>query len=472
MSKTPSGAESPRHNHIVFPETESLVTFRTTPHAVCFLQHAARQDHRMQLDADENGVVRFHAKAAKDAPPIEMMLEVSGERGKKTVHRLELRADPAHSAHNGPPMASASPKTRTIRPALTGDQLRLSNADLLALGYPPRPDPVVSPSRHARWLRQVSRPFAAVNPTRIPHPGVSFGKSYPSISFTKSHPGLKLMAPTLPLPPPLVHSMFNSNSGTWSGAFLSNPNGQFYSIQADWNAPGVIGLPFGPGYSAVAEWIGLDSSGTDLYQAGTDSECFNFWEFGWVFTNYWMWIELLPFAPWGVPNFPVSPGDSISVDIFVADQSGMTWFQNQDEGNGGLTSADDSVWFMLYNHTQGASFWGTLPVAPVNLGGLQSTGFTGTTAEFIIERPTDLNSNTPYPLASFGLAAMQSCWYGDALYGARQWALAADGTTPFDGNLAYLNMQNSNDLLALPISVPDPTSPSGFEILWLWTNYS
>jgi Peptidase A4 family len=463
MSKTPSGTKSPRHNHIVYPETESLVTFQATPHAVCSLRHAARQDHRLQLDADENGVVRFHAKAAKNAAPIEMMLEVGGGSGKKTVHTLELRADPTHSADAEPQMASASPRARNIRPALTGDQLKLSNTDLLARGYPPRPDPAVSPSRHARWLRQVSQPFAAVDPTRIPHPGVS---------FAKSHPALKLMAPTLPLPPPVAHSMFNSNSGIWSGAYLSNPNGQFYSIQADWNVPGVFGLPNGPGYSAVAEWIGLDSSGTDLYQAGTDSECFNFGEFGWVFTNYWIWIELLPFAPWGVPNFPVSPGDSISVDIFVADQSGMTWFQNQNEGNGGLTGADDSVWFMLYNYTQGASFWGTLPVAPVNLGGLQSTGFTGTTAEFIIERPTDTSSNTPYPLASFGFATMQGCWYGDALYGDRPWALAADGTTPFDGNLAYLNMQNSGDLLALPFSLPDPTSPSGFEILWLWTNYS
>jgi hypothetical protein len=58
-----------------------------------------------------------------------------------------------------------------------------------------------------------------------------------------------------------------------------------------------------------------------------------------------MWIESLPFAPWGVPNFPISPGDAISLDIFVADQNGTTWFQNGSWG--GLTPADDSVWFML-----------------------------------------------------------------------------------------------------------------------------
>jgi hypothetical protein len=180
-------------------------------------------------------------------------------------------------------MTPATHNARTIRPALQGDQLKLSNADLLARGYPPRPDPTVSPARHARWLRQVSQPFAAVNPTRVPHPGVSFAKSHPALKLEAPtlplpppHPALKLKSPTLPLPPPLVRSIFNSNSGTWSGAYLSNPNGQFYSIQADWNAPGVFGLPYGPGYSAVAEWIGLDNSGTDLYQAGTDSECFNF----------------------------------------------------------------------------------------------------------------------------------------------------------------------------------------------------
>jgi hypothetical protein len=181
----------------------------------------------------------------------------------------------------------------------------------------------------------------------------------------------------------------------------------------------------------------------------------------------------LPFDPWAVPNFTVSPGDSISVDIFVADQNGTTWYQNGTWG--GLTSQDNSVWFMLYNHSRNLSFWGTLPTAAVTLGGRSSTPFTGSSAEFILERPSygSPGNYVAYPLANFVLAAMQGCWYGDSQYGDRAFPLGADGSSPFDGNLSYLNMQNTatGDLLDLAISVPDPTSPEGSEILWVWTNY-
>jgi hypothetical protein len=265
---------------------------------------------------------------------------------------------------------------------------------------------------------------------------------------------------------PAARAMFNSNSNNWSGAYYTNPVGQFWQIQADWNVPMVF--PFaGPSYSAAAEWIGLDNSATDLYQAGTDSEFYSFPFFGgWGFSNYWMWIQSLPFDPFAVPNFPLNPGDDISVDIFVADQNGTTWFQNG--SNGGLTPANDSVWFMLYNNTQRASYWGTYPTAPQDGG---STGFTGTSAEFILERPTVNGSLAP--LAFFGVATMRSGWYGDSEYGTKAWPLGANGSSPFDATLTYINMQNpsDNDLLALANSIPDPTSPRGAEILWLWTSF-
>ena len=69
---------------------------------------------------------------------------------------------------------------------------------------------------------------------------------------------------------------------------------------------------------------------------------------------------------------------------------------------------------------------------------------------------------------------MQSCWYGDSQYGEEHlFALGAAGSSPFDGDLAYLNMRNqvTNDVLDIAISAVDPTSPQGSQILWLWTNY-
>ena len=469
-----------RSEHRVLPEMETMVSVQTIPRAVCFLYHDQAKDQRMQLDADEEGIVRFHVKASKESQPVEMLLECSGDDGKKRIHIISLQGGPHPGAPASPPAAPAgSAGGGKLHPPLAGDPLALSNEELVRLGYPRRPDPVKSPARYARWHRLVSRPFTRVNPRRVAHPGVSFAKSQASKAPSPESPTLplppprlppKLFSPTLPLPPPAARAMFNANFNIWSGAYLTNPVAQFFWIQADWKVPGVAYFPGAPLYSAAAEWVGLDNSGTDLYQSGTDSECYYFPFFGgWTFTNYWMWIELLPFAPWAVTNFPISPGDAISVDIFVADQNGNTWFQNGE--NGGLTPADNSVWFMLYNNTKGLSYWGTLPTAPDSLGGVSSTGFTGTTAEFILERPTV--NGSPAALAFFGLAAMTGCYYGDSEYGDRSWTLGPNGSTPFDATLTYINMTDTatNNLLAFPISVPDPTTSGGYEILWLWTNY-
>lgn len=135
-----------------------------------------------------------------------------------------------------------------------------------------------------------------------------------------------------------------------------------------------------------------------------------------------MWTECLLSAPNAVPGVPVSPGDQVSVDIFLADSNGMTWFN--DGRNGGLTSADTSVWFMIYNTTQGKSYWGTISA----LASSGDTSHTGTTAEFILERPIDTNTNTPVPLANFIIIELAACWYGDSQYGYNSWQLPLNGT--------------------------------------------
>ena len=453
-----------RSQHGVVPGVETEIRIVTLPKATCHLSHAEGDGRKIQLDADDHGVVRFHARPGPGAGPLELQLEGIDEDGRKIEHVVQLQPDThAWSSH---PVEARRLHGKELA-ALAGDDLTLPAKQLVQRGFPPRPDPVKAPARYARWLRRVSNPVVAVTPRKVPHPGVRFAK--PKVR-TDLPP--RLESPTLPLPPPIVRSAFNSNFNTWSGAYLTRPIAQFFLIQADWNVPGVFPVgEFLQPYSAVAEWIGLDDSGTDLYQSGTDSELWSI--FGWTITNYWMWIESLPFAPWGVPNFPVSPGDEISADIFIADANGQTWFVNQDEGNGGLTRADNNVWFMLYNLTKGASFWGTLSTGPYSAGGLTGTGYTGTTAEFIIERPSDLNSGNPYPLAPFGFTTMWSCWYGDSEYGDnRLWRLGPSGSTPFDATLTYINMvdNSTENLLALPLSFPDPTDPSGTEIFWLWLN--
>jgi hypothetical protein len=268
----------------------------------------------------------------------------------------------------------------------------------------------------------------------------------------------------LPLPKQLVDSIFNSSSSTWSGVYLTNPANEFYVVEADWTVPRVFGNGVYPAYSATAKWIGLGNSRSDLFQSGTDSECINF--FGWTLTTYWMWIEPLPYAPWSVPNFLVEPGDHVSVTIFVADQNGQSWFQ-QDSG-GGLTGRDDSVWFMLYNTTRRLSFWGTYPT--VDRGG--QFRFKGNTAEFILERPSSTKSG-PYPLANFCATTMRNCAFADAQYAGKDFPIKPDdGSQPFAADETYMNMDNpaTGHRLATAVSGQDTSSFGGYDIIWVYSN--
>ena len=68
-----------RPHHSVLPEVETLISIETLPKATCFLVNANVKDKRLQLDADDNGMVRFHVKAHREWRPIEMHLEYATE---------------------------------------------------------------------------------------------------------------------------------------------------------------------------------------------------------------------------------------------------------------------------------------------------------------------------------------------------------------------------------------------------------
>jgi hypothetical protein len=440
-------------------EAETMVTLQVPPRSICSLYHPDNPARRLQLDADDRGIVRFHATAKVGAEPVELRLEYTDDSGLGWRHAVSLSAGIGGTpSMSSPELVSAPIVTGPVRPALEGDPMRFSTTELVARGYPPRPDPVKAPARYARWLRAVSRPLTVVSPRTVAHPELSH-------SPRPNEDGVPLVGPGQPQP----GSVADADADYWCGAYLTNPTGQFYDISASWNVPTVISA--GPPFSAVVEWVGLDNSGRDLYQAGTGSECLNV--FFWNITTYFMWMESLPWSWWVVPGFAVSPGDTVTVDIWVANQYGTTIFQDPSEGNDGLTGADNSVWFYLTS-SNGASFMGTYPTAPESAGGQQSTGFTGQMAEFILERPT-INGEI-VPLAFFTPTTMQGCSYGDALYGDwAQFSLGPDnGSEPFDGNLSYLTMVDSadGDTLAVPIVTPEVSAaPGANSITYLWEDW-
>lgn len=482
---TPTGpvTQGRRFERTVAPEQETLISLQVEPHCACDLFHPARPEGRLRLDSDEQGIVRFHLRIPREATGLELQLAHAGKEGNTQVHTVAISADPYCWGDALRTALPAAPPKTALRPALESYPQGISNKALVERGYPPQPHPQRSPRAHRRWRQLVSQPYATVNPFRAPREDSRFGAGYGSGD---------VMSPTLPLPPPgpelkqalkllrrsfpgarqWERSFYNSNSSNWSGVAIQQPVNNFFLVQGDWRVPRVSPAPESILRSEAAMWVGLGNGPTDLFQAGTDSVSVNFpvGLDGSLFataTNYWMWIQVLPFAPWAVPNFPLSPDDQISVNIHVADQNNNTWFRYDNEG-GGLTAQDNSVWFMLYNRTKSLSYWGTVPTST------PADQFNGNTVEFIIERPSNGSGGT-WDLANFGTARMQNCAYGDAQFGYLQEFAPTpdDGSQPFSGSLSYLNMINpaNNRRLATAISCPDASGFGGNDIFWLWSSF-
>jgi hypothetical protein len=160
------GNQPARFERTLLPEVETLVTIKTIPNAVCHLRHESDEAHKLQLDADERGIVRFHARPRSDAQPIELTLDCTDTHGSHLRHTVALRPGTPASTSDRAEVAAAPPGE--LREPLTGDPMALSNHELVARRYPPRPDPARYPARYARWLRQVSQPFThGFRPTTI-----------------------------------------------------------------------------------------------------------------------------------------------------------------------------------------------------------------------------------------------------------------------------------------------------------------
>jgi hypothetical protein len=350
-----------------------------------------------------------------------------------------------------------------VRPALTGDLSAASNEELIAKGYPPRPDPVRSPTQYARWVKNVSRTWTHVSPRLVAHPeyGHARREECDESKAPAQRLGGKAGAP----------GIASNNNSQWCGACYTHPAHELSYVQADWNVPLVVDLPNGPGFSAVVQWIGLDNAGGDLYQAGTGSECLTV--LGFQITTYFMWMETQPWTWSEIPNFQVFPGDQISVNLFVTNEYGAD--SNRDVRRSGIPSQENNVWFCLNNATSGASFIGTYPATGEELYNLKNAEYPSRTAEFVLERP--LINDSLAPLALFlGPALMTSCAYGDDLQGEfNTFPLGSElGASPSDGQLTYLNMVDPSNShpLAFALALPDPDDSGDAQaILFGWQNF-
>jgi hypothetical protein len=331
------------------------VVLMTEPDAACDLHATGVNDpsYTVRLYANIEGYVRFHFTPNQGTQDAYLQLDCTTPQA-VTTHLLHLRiaASPSDDMP-APPASVPAPKGSKIRPALTDEAVRqLSDAELIAQGYPPRPNAAERPEAYAKWLDRISRPVTILPPSS---PRRSDILHLPRISFATPE-----------------------TSTNWSGLVAQSSPGTYKMVQAYWSVPSVTGeldivkegrfitiLPGPPTYSAL--WIGLDGNTTnDLVQAGTEQDAHALLLYG-TATNYYAWSEVYPQE--GITEaFSVSPGDDIDVSIWVGDSEGNV------NPNGGY------AWFSLFDAMSIVQQIFSTKFA-------KGFDFVGNSAEWIMERP-------------------------------------------------------------------------------------
>jgi hypothetical protein len=225
------------------------------------------------------------------------------------------------------------------------DPLTASPKDLLRFGIPRRPDQVAESHAAGKWVKAFRQypQFNHVIPEfkELPHrhgPNRRVGKN--------------------------TQGTVNGTSSNWSGSVLfASAKSQFAWIIGQWTVPSSYSPNQGSKttyYSSA--WLGIDGDGSnDVLQAGTESDsdgtCYAWWEW---FPAYSMAIN----------NFPVKPGDVISLLI--------------------CATSSTTAWISVANLTakQYTNFDITAPAG---------TTLVGNCAEAVIERPSINNKLAQLP---------------------------------------------------------------------------
>jgi hypothetical protein len=111
-------------------------------------------------------------------------------------------------------------------------------------------------------------------------------------------------------------------SGNWSGGVVYAPSGDSFKwLEGDWVVP-AVDAPTQNEWYYGSSWIGIDGDATsDVFQAGVQAEVYTSGSS--VTTNYYACTEWYPASEVQITNFPVSPGDMITM-ILCSSGAGAT----------------------------------------------------------------------------------------------------------------------------------------------------
>lgn len=214
------------------------------------------------------------------------------------------------------------------------DPLAATAEELQQYGFPRRPDHQEMPHAAAKWVTAFRR--------------------YPQLKhITPEFKALEHRHDLNKRTEKGTEGLVNATSFNWSGSVLFIGGGDSFTwIYGSWTVPHVYQSPVTGGTEYSSAWLGLDGDGSgDVMQAGTETDSDG---------TCYAWFEWFPNFSIGISNFPVTPGDVVSL-LLCATSSTTAWMSI-----GNLTS-------MYYTNFSFSAPAGTALV--------------GNCAEAVVERP-------------------------------------------------------------------------------------
>jgi hypothetical protein len=288
------------------------------------------------------------------------------------------------------------------------DPLSASDQELNDYGFPSRPDSQIQPEAYASWKRAMSTVKERILPELkltdrfhepaqqvVVEPGGVQTSNWSGEGVTTKPTNFdspdSIHAATIAYIVPVANQAFGKCTGTWV-------------------------------YSATL--VGIDGyGGNDVLEAGTNQNALCT---GQVVGQYNAWIEWYPLPEMQIVNFPVSPGDTISIAI---------WASSATRGNA----------FVLNQTTgQSASFTVAAP---------KGVQLAGNSAEWAIDRPAIGGKSAT--LTNYTSTYVSACF---------AWHVLDYSTilTPGDPSSIQFNMVDDNQL---PISSPYTLGTSAFQLI-------
>jgi hypothetical protein len=248
-----------------------------------------------------------------------------------------------------------SPKDIGVRlfstPPAGFDPLTAEPRELLAYGFPARPDARTEPKLYAQWRRRASRRYTRIEPEFVRNTDKVHGPMRgPSATSTGAH----------------ASAVADATSTNWSGSAVFAASADKFSwVEGEWTVPDPADPKGGKSSYYSSAWVGIDGWGSpDVLQAGTESSLVN------GVRRVYAWWEWYPDYEVAISNFPVSPGDTMYCLICVNSPTTASIYLTND-------STDQSTSF--------------------NITAPSGTTLVGNCAEWIVETPSVGGQPTTLP---------------------------------------------------------------------------